>query len=76
MKKQLLDLQLQHSGLRLEHRKALESHGQRYAQLQREKDSEVASLQGEAQGAAALGSPSLRGRQDFSPYRTLRMRRR
>ncbi|XP_043851749.1 Golgi integral membrane protein 4-like isoform X2 [Dromiciops gliroides] len=45
VKKQLLDLQLQHSGLRLEHRKALESHGQRYAQLQREKDSEVASLQ-------------------------------
>ncbi|XP_068935660.1 Golgi integral membrane protein 4-like [Petaurus breviceps papuanus] len=45
VKKQLLDLQLQHSGLRLEHRKALESHGQRYAQLQREKDSQVASLQ-------------------------------
>ncbi|XP_057243646.1 uncharacterized protein LOC130586765, partial [Malurus melanocephalus] len=45
VKKQLLDLQLQHNSLKLEHRKSLESHGQRLAQLQQEKDSEVANLQ-------------------------------
>ncbi|XP_061868940.1 Golgi integral membrane protein 4 isoform X2 [Colius striatus] len=45
VKKQLLDLQLQHNSLKLEHRKALESHSQKYAQLQQEKDSEVTNLQ-------------------------------
>ncbi|KAJ7306424.1 hypothetical protein JRQ81_009773 [Phrynocephalus forsythii] len=45
VKKQLLDLQLQHNGLKLEHRKATEAHNQKYAQLQREKDSEIAGLQ-------------------------------
>ncbi|NXG25644.1 GOLI4 protein, partial [Grallaria varia] len=45
VKKQLLDLQLQHNTLKLEHRKALESHSQKYTQLQQEKDSEVTSLQ-------------------------------
>ncbi|XP_074969971.1 uncharacterized protein LOC142066452 isoform X5 [Phalacrocorax aristotelis] len=45
VKKQLLDLQLQHNSLKLEHRKALETHSQKYAQLQQEKDSEVANLQ-------------------------------
>ncbi|XP_075293498.1 uncharacterized protein LOC104329350 isoform X2 [Opisthocomus hoazin] len=45
VKKQLLDLQLQHNSLKLEHRKMLESHSQKYAQLQQEKDSEVANLQ-------------------------------
>ncbi|XP_061306244.1 Golgi integral membrane protein 4-like isoform X2 [Pezoporus flaviventris] len=45
VKKQLLDLQLQHNSLKLEHRKTLESHSQKYAQLQQEKDSEVANLQ-------------------------------
>uniref|UniRef100_A0A8D0KTS8 Golgi integral membrane protein 4 n=1 Tax=Strix occidentalis caurina TaxID=311401 RepID=A0A8D0KTS8_STROC len=47
VKKQLLDLQLQHNSLKLEHRKTLESHSQKYAQLQQEKDSEVTNLQGE-----------------------------
>ncbi|XP_027557936.1 Golgi integral membrane protein 4-like isoform X1 [Neopelma chrysocephalum] len=45
VKKQLLDLQVQHNSLKLEHRKTLESHSQKYAQLQQEKDSEVTSLQ-------------------------------
>ncbi|XP_074017922.1 uncharacterized protein isoform X1 [Numenius arquata] len=45
VKKQLLDLQLQHNSLKLEHRKALETHSQKYAQLQQEKDSEVSNLQ-------------------------------
>ncbi|XP_026718316.1 Golgi integral membrane protein 4-like isoform X1 [Athene cunicularia] len=45
VKKQLLDLQLQHNSLKLEHRKTLESHSQKYAQLQQEKDSEVTNLQ-------------------------------
>ncbi|XP_054031721.1 Golgi integral membrane protein 4 isoform X1 [Dryobates pubescens] len=45
VKKQLLDLQLQHNSLKLEHRKALETHSQKYAQLQQEKDTEVTSLQ-------------------------------
>ncbi|XP_041275557.1 Golgi integral membrane protein 4-like [Onychostruthus taczanowskii] len=45
VKKQLLDLQLQHNSLRLEHRKSLESHSQKLAQLQQEKDSEVTNLQ-------------------------------
>nr|XP_010304007.1 PREDICTED: Golgi integral membrane protein 4-like [Balearica regulorum gibbericeps] len=45
VKKQLLDLQLQHNSLKLEHRKTLETHSQKYAQLQQEKDSEVANLQ-------------------------------
>ncbi|XP_053941770.1 Golgi integral membrane protein 4 isoform X2 [Cuculus canorus] len=45
VKKQLLDLQLQHNSLKLEHRKALETHSQKYAQLQQEKDSEVTNLQ-------------------------------
>ncbi|XP_009707274.1 PREDICTED: Golgi integral membrane protein 4-like, partial [Cariama cristata] len=45
VKKQLLDLQLQHNSLKLEHRKVLETHSQKYAQLQQEKDSEVANLQ-------------------------------
>jgi len=36
--------------LKLEHRKTLESHSQKYAQLQQEKDSEVANLQGECGG--------------------------
>ncbi|KAG6936341.1 Golgi integral membrane protein 4-like [Chelydra serpentina] len=45
VKKQLLDLQLLHNGLKLEHRKTLETHSQKYAQLQREKESEVTGLQ-------------------------------
>ncbi|XP_039583673.1 Golgi integral membrane protein 4-like isoform X2 [Passer montanus] len=45
VKKQLLELQLQHNSLRLEHRRSLESHSQKVAQLQQEKDSEVTSLQ-------------------------------
>ncbi|XP_006124720.2 uncharacterized protein LOC102450495 isoform X1 [Pelodiscus sinensis] len=45
MKKQLLDLQLLHNGLKLEHRKALETHSQKYSQLQQEKESEVTGLQ-------------------------------
>ncbi|XP_074465586.1 uncharacterized protein LOC141751897 isoform X1 [Larus michahellis] len=45
VKKQLLDLQLQHNSLKLEHRKVLETHSQKYAQLQQEKDSEVSNLQ-------------------------------
>ncbi|XP_027659159.1 Golgi integral membrane protein 4-like isoform X2 [Falco rusticolus] len=45
VKKQLLDLQLQHNSLKLEHRKTLETHSQKYAQLQQEKDNEVANLQ-------------------------------
>ncbi|XP_010182526.1 PREDICTED: Golgi integral membrane protein 4-like [Mesitornis unicolor] len=45
VKKQLLDLQLQHNSLKLEHRKTLETHSQKYAQLQQEKDSEVTNLQ-------------------------------
>ncbi|XP_032863453.2 Golgi integral membrane protein 4 isoform X1 [Tyto alba] len=45
VKKQLLDLQLQHNSLKLELRKTLESHSQKYAQLQQEKDSEVTNLQ-------------------------------
>ncbi|XP_071431835.1 Golgi integral membrane protein 4-like isoform X2 [Pithys albifrons albifrons] len=45
VKKQLLDLQLQHNSLKLEHRKTLESHSQKYAQLQQERDSQVTSLQ-------------------------------
>ncbi|NWZ12835.1 GOLI4 protein, partial [Agelaius phoeniceus] len=45
VKKQLLDLQLQHNSLRLEHRKSLESHSQKLAQLQQERDSEVSTLQ-------------------------------
>ncbi|XP_074969969.1 uncharacterized protein LOC142066452 isoform X3 [Phalacrocorax aristotelis] len=49
VKKQLLDLQLQHNSLKLEHRKALETHSQKYAQLQQEKDSEVANLQGKTE---------------------------
>ncbi|XP_067423327.1 Golgi integral membrane protein 4-like isoform X2 [Emydura macquarii macquarii] len=45
VKKQLLDLQLQHNSLKLEHRKTLETHSQKYSQLQREKESEVTGLQ-------------------------------
>ncbi|XP_005292981.2 Golgi integral membrane protein 4-like isoform X2 [Chrysemys picta bellii] len=45
VKKQLLDLQLQHNSLKLEHRKTVETHSQKYAQLQREKESEVTGLQ-------------------------------
>ncbi|XP_030393235.1 uncharacterized protein LOC115636800 isoform X3 [Gopherus evgoodei] len=45
VKKQLLDLQLQHNSLKLEHRKTLETHSQKYTQLQREKESEVTGLQ-------------------------------
>ncbi|KAK2526849.1 Golgi integral membrane protein 4 [Columba livia] len=45
VKKQLLDLQLQHNSLKLEHRKTLETHSQKYAQLQQERDSEVTNLQ-------------------------------
>ncbi|XP_075028423.1 uncharacterized protein LOC142092370 isoform X3 [Calonectris borealis] len=45
VKKQLLDLQLQHNSLKLEHRKTLETHSQKYAQLQQEKDSEITNLQ-------------------------------
>ncbi|XP_025952300.1 Golgi integral membrane protein 4-like isoform X2 [Dromaius novaehollandiae] len=45
VKKQLLDLQLQHNSLKLEHRKTLETHSQKYAQLQQEKESEVTNLQ-------------------------------
>ncbi|XP_074831867.1 uncharacterized protein LOC142000990 isoform X2 [Carettochelys insculpta] len=45
IKKQLLDLQLQHNSLKLEHRKTLETHSQKYSQLQREKESEVTGLQ-------------------------------
>ncbi|XP_058711067.1 Golgi integral membrane protein 4-like isoform X3 [Poecile atricapillus] len=47
VKKQLLDLQLQHNSLKLEHRKSLETHSQKFTQLQQEKDSEVTNLQGE-----------------------------
>uniref|UniRef100_A0A8C0G017 Golgi integral membrane protein 4 n=1 Tax=Chelonoidis abingdonii TaxID=106734 RepID=A0A8C0G017_CHEAB len=50
VKKQLLDLQLQHNSLKLEHRKTLETHSQKYTQLQREKESEVTGLQGEHGG--------------------------
>ncbi|XP_059343652.1 Golgi integral membrane protein 4-like isoform X1 [Ammospiza nelsoni] len=49
VKKQLLELQLQHNSLRLEHRKSLESHSQKLAQLQQERDSEVTNLQGEGE---------------------------
>ncbi|XP_018864319.1 Golgi integral membrane protein 4-like isoform X4 [Parus major] len=45
VKKQLLDLQLQHNSLKLEHRKSLETHSQKFTQLQQEKDSEVTNLQ-------------------------------
>uniref|UniRef100_A0A8C8RE61 Golgi integral membrane protein 4 n=1 Tax=Pelusios castaneus TaxID=367368 RepID=A0A8C8RE61_9SAUR len=45
VKKQLLDLQLQHNSLKLDHRKTLETHSQKYSQLQREKESEVTGLQ-------------------------------
>ncbi|XP_073173141.1 uncharacterized protein [Lepidochelys kempii] len=45
VKKQLLDLQLQQNSLKLEHRKTVETHSQKYAQLQREKESEVTGLQ-------------------------------
>ncbi|KAL7978669.1 hypothetical protein Chor_010712 [Crotalus horridus] len=45
LKKQFLDLQLQHNGLKLEHRKAVETHSQKYSQLQREKENEVVGLQ-------------------------------
>ncbi|XP_019332066.2 Golgi integral membrane protein 4 isoform X2 [Alligator mississippiensis] len=45
VKKQLLDLQLQHNSLKLEHRKMLETHNQKYSQLQREKENEVTNLQ-------------------------------
>ncbi|NXJ05316.1 GOLI4 protein, partial [Odontophorus gujanensis] len=45
VKKQLIDLQLQHNSLKLEHRKTLETHSQKYAQLQQEKDNEVTNLQ-------------------------------
>ncbi|XP_019397106.1 PREDICTED: Golgi integral membrane protein 4-like isoform X4 [Crocodylus porosus] len=45
VKKQLLDLQLQHNSLKLEHRKVLETHNQKYSQLQREKENEVTNLQ-------------------------------
>uniref|UniRef100_A0A670JCT4 Golgi integral membrane protein 4 n=1 Tax=Podarcis muralis TaxID=64176 RepID=A0A670JCT4_PODMU len=38
VKKQLLDLQMQHNGLKLEHRKITETHNQKYSQLQREKE--------------------------------------
>uniref|UniRef100_A0A8C7EBU4 Golgi integral membrane protein 4 n=1 Tax=Nothoprocta perdicaria TaxID=30464 RepID=A0A8C7EBU4_NOTPE len=44
VKKQLLDLQLQHNSLKLEHRKAVETHNQKYAQLQQEKDSKVTNF--------------------------------
>lgn len=50
VKKQLLDLQLQHNSLKLEHRKTLETHNQKYAQLQQEKDNEVTNLQGKCDG--------------------------
>ncbi|EMP25972.1 Golgi integral membrane protein 4 [Chelonia mydas] len=50
VKKQLLDLQLQQNSLKLEHRKTVETHSQKYAQLQREKESEVTGLQGERGG--------------------------
>ncbi|XP_029435174.1 Golgi integral membrane protein 4-like [Rhinatrema bivittatum] len=46
MKKQLLDMQVQHNSLKLENRKALEGHSQKYSVLQREKESDVANLQG------------------------------
>ncbi|XP_038602066.1 LOW QUALITY PROTEIN: Golgi integral membrane protein 4-like [Tachyglossus aculeatus] len=45
VKKQLRELQGQHNGLKLEQRRTLESHGQQLAQLQRDRDSEVAGLQ-------------------------------
>uniref|UniRef100_A0A6I8NEM1 Uncharacterized protein n=1 Tax=Ornithorhynchus anatinus TaxID=9258 RepID=A0A6I8NEM1_ORNAN len=45
VKKQLRELQGQHNGLKLEQRRMLESHGQQLAQLQRDRDSEVAGLQ-------------------------------
>lgn len=57
VKKQFLDLQLQHNGLKLEHRKAVETDSQKYSQLQREKENEVVGLQG---GEAREGSPWLR----------------
>lgn len=55
VKKQLLDLQLQHNSLKLEHRKMLETHNQKYSQLQREKENEVTNLQGECRAGRALG---------------------
>lgn len=46
VKKQLLELQLQHNSLKLEHRKSLESQSLKFSQLQQERDSEVTNLQG------------------------------
>ncbi|NXQ43657.1 GOLI4 protein, partial [Catharus fuscescens] len=45
VKKQLLDLQLQHNSLKLEHRKSLESQSLKFSQLQQQRDSEVTNLQ-------------------------------
>ncbi|XP_072012161.1 uncharacterized protein [Engystomops pustulosus] len=45
IKKQLSDLQVEHSNLKLEHRKSTELHSQQLAQLQREKENEIAGLQ-------------------------------
>ncbi|XP_069466237.1 Golgi integral membrane protein 4-like isoform X2 [Ambystoma mexicanum] len=45
VKKQLLDLQVQHNTLKLQNRRAVETHNQKYLQLQQEKDDQVLSLQ-------------------------------
>ncbi|KAJ1144871.1 hypothetical protein NDU88_011165 [Pleurodeles waltl] len=45
VKKQLLDLQVQHNSLKLENRRAVEGHNQKYAQLQQEKENQVLTLQ-------------------------------
>ncbi|XP_030077950.1 Golgi integral membrane protein 4 [Microcaecilia unicolor] len=46
VKKQLLDMQVQHNSLKLEHSKTVEGHSQKYSLMQREKENDVASLQG------------------------------
>lgn len=45
VKKQLMDLQVQHSSLKLENRRAVEGHSQKYAQLQQETENHVLTLQ-------------------------------
>ncbi|XP_038678002.1 Golgi integral membrane protein 4-like isoform X3 [Scyliorhinus canicula] len=45
IKKQLMDLQFQHNNLRLENRKAAETHNQHFLQLHQQKDLELGTLQ-------------------------------
>ncbi|XP_043917696.1 Golgi integral membrane protein 4-like isoform X2 [Protopterus annectens] len=45
LKKQLQDLQSEHNNLKLENRRIVETHNQKYNQLQTEKDNEVSNLQ-------------------------------